>query len=87
MLVSQRSSTVQQAQQLLAAIFFLVPTALGPVALLLSQEGQAQLIVDAFRRLDTPTGRFTLVGVLAATAVSVLFAARAGFRRPRLIGS
>ncbi|MDH3299424.1 MAG: ABC transporter permease [Acidimicrobiia bacterium] len=85
-LVSQRSSTVQQAQQILAAIFFLVPTALGPVALLLSQEGQADAILDVFRWLDTPAGRFGLLAGLAATAVAVLTAARAGFRRPRLVG-
>lgn len=86
-LVSQRSSTVQQAQQILAAVFFLVPTALGPIVLLLSDEGEARPIIDTFRWLDTQTGRISLVAGLAVAAMTLLIAARAAFRRPRLIGA
>lgn len=83
-LISLRTQTVQQAQQTLAAAFFVIPTVLGPIVLLLSGDGDSRPIQELFTKLATPVGRFLLIAVLTAMALLLLAGARRNFRRSRL---
>lgn len=69
-LVSLRAATVQQAQQTLVAVLFLVPTVLGPVAFLLADSG-SDVVEKAFSALASDAGRAALV-VLLAVVTGVL---------------
>ncbi len=84
-LISLRAETVQQAQQTLAAVFFVIPSVLGPVLLITSGDGESGPVVAFFDWLGTTSGRLTVVVVLAVLAVILLTAARVGFRRTRLV--
>lgn len=82
-LVSLRAATVQQAQQTLVAVLFLVPTVLGPVALLLDERG-SDVVGKVFRALASDAGRVALVAVLVAVTAVLLRIAHARFQRERL---
>jgi len=82
-LISLRAQTVQQAQQMLAATFFVVPTVLGPIVLLFSNE-DSRPIEAIFERLGTPLGRFGLILGLAILALLLLTLARQSFQRNKL---
>ncbi|MDH3296064.1 MAG: ABC transporter permease [Acidimicrobiia bacterium] len=82
-LISLRAQTVQQAQQMLAATFFLVPTVLGPIVLLFSDE-DFRPIEAIFKRLGTPAGRFGLILGLTILACLLLTLARRSFQRNKL---
>lgn len=84
-LISLRAQTVQQAQQTLAAVFFVIPSVLGPVLLIMSGDDGSGPVVAVFDWLGTTTGRVVVMAVLAALAAILLVAARLGFRRTRLV--
>jgi len=83
-LISLRAVTVQQAQQTLAAVFFLIPTVAGPVVLLLSKDGDHRPLEDLFATLGTPAGRLGVVVGLLALASTLLWVAKLRFKRSRL---
>jgi ABC-2 type transport system permease protein len=83
-LISLRAKTVQQAQQTLAAAFFLIPTVVGPIILLTSRGSNARPLEELFRTLATPTGRTAVILTLGVLATTLLAAARVRFRRNRL---
>jgi ABC-2 type transport system permease protein len=83
-LISLRSVTVQQAQQYLAATFFLIPMILTPVLFITSGNGDRQLVEELFRALGTPSGRMGMIAGLGILAASLLLSARVRFKRSRL---
>jgi len=83
-LISLRATTVQQAQQTLAAAFFLIPMIAGPVVLVMSRGSDARPLEELFQTLGTPAGRLGLILGLAVLAAILLFSARIRFRRNRL---
>lgn len=84
-LISLRAETVQQAQMTLTAAFFLLPTVLGPVVLVMSQDSETRPIQELFARLATPTGRAWLLAGLALAAIAMQILARINFTRSKLI--
>ena len=84
-LISLRAQTVQQAQQTLAAVFFVIPSVLGPVLLITYGDGGSGPVVAFFDWLGTSTGRVVVMLVLVALAAILLSAARVSFRRTRLV--
>lgn len=83
-LISLRASTVQQAQQTLVAVVFLVPTVLGPVAFLLLETGASDVIVGIFDALGSPLGQAGMLGGLVILTTVLLWLVRARFQRHRL---
>lgn len=83
-LISLRAQTVQQAQQTLTAAFFLVPTVLGPIVLITSDDGGYGPIERLFQNLGTPAGRIGLTAGMVALASILLVSARIRFRRSKL---
>ncbi len=83
-LISLRAQTVQQAQQMLAAGFFLVPTVAGPLVLFLSREDESRPIQELFQNLATPQGRLIVAVAMSTAAVALLVAARLSFKRNKL---
>jgi len=82
-LVSLRAATVQQAQQTLVAVLFLVPTVLGPVAFLLADSG-SDVVEKAFSALASDVGRAALVALLAVATGVLVWLAHVRFQRHRL---
>lgn len=82
-LVSLRAATVQQAQQTLVAVLFLVPTVLGPVAFLLADSG-SDVVEKPFSALASDVGRAALVVLLAVVTGVLLRLAHVRFQRHRL---
>ena len=83
-LVSLRSNSVQEAQQLLAAVLLVLPTVAGPIFLLLAQKE------DSWMRevLDSLDGRLVAIWGMAFLAIMgaiVLLVAERKFQRPRLL--
>jgi len=83
-LISLRATTVQQAQQTLAAAFFLIPVVLGPVVLIMSRDSDTRPLEELFRALGTPAGRLGMIAGLGVLAVALLYSARMRFKRSRL---
>jgi len=83
-LISLRAATVQQAQQTLAAAFFLIPVVLGPVVLIMSRDSDTRPLEELFRALGTPAGRLGMIAGLGVLAAALLFSARMRFKRSRL---
>jgi ABC-2 type transport system permease protein len=79
-LVSQRAATVQEATQVLMAIFLVPLMLLQVVALLLKDQ-----LFGFFRELDGQQFLLTILAVLAVLTVGVLVTAVVRFRRARLI--
>jgi ABC-2 type transport system permease protein len=83
-LISLRAATVQQAQQTLAAAFFLIPTILGPIVLIISRDSNTRPLEELFQALGTPAGRLGLIAGLGVLAATLLVSARVRFQRNRL---
>lgn len=83
-LISLRSVTVQQAQQTLAAAFFLIPMVLGPIVFIMSRDSDTGLLEKLFQALGTPPGRLGLIAGLGVLAAILLISARVRFQRNRL---
>jgi len=83
-LISLRATTVQQAQQTLAAAFFLIPTILGPIVLIMSRDSDTRPLEKLFQALGTPAGRLVLIAGLGVLAAILLVSARVRFQRSRL---
>jgi ABC-2 type transport system permease protein len=83
-LISLRARTVQQAQQTLVAVVFLVPTVLGPVAFLLLETGASDVMIGIFDALGSPAGQAGMLGGLVILTTILLWLARAKFQRHRL---
>lgn len=83
-LISLRAATVQQAQQTLAATFFLIPMILTPVLFIMSGDGDTQPMQKLFHALGTPVGRLGMIVGLGVLAAGLLLSARVRFRRNRL---
>jgi ABC-2 type transport system permease protein len=79
-LISMRAATVQEAAQILMAIFLVPPMILQVVALLFRDQ-----LYALFRALDGRQFLLTAMAVLAALATGVTVAAVVRFRRPRLV--
>lgn len=84
-LISLRAQTVQQAQQILAAVFFLIPNVLGLALIITSDNGESGPLVTLFDWVGSTTGRAIVLLVMFALAAILLTAARLGFRRTRLV--
>lgn len=84
-LISLRAQTVQQAQQILAAVFFLIPNVFGLALLITSDNGDSGPLVTLFDWVGSTTGRAIVLLVMFALAAILLTAARLGFRRTRLV--
>lgn len=83
-LISLRAVTVQQAQQTLAAAFFLIPMILTPVLIAVSSDSDAQPLQELFRALGTPAGRLGTIAGLGVLAATLMLSARVRFKRNRL---
>jgi len=83
-LISLRAETVQQAQMTLTAAFFLLPTVLGPIVLIVFRDSETRPIQEFFTRLGTTTGRVWVLVALAAAAVAAQTLARINFTRSKL---
>ncbi len=82
-LISMRSETVQQAAQILMAIF-LVPIMLLQVIAMVFRNQLNDLLGDSLSRLDGTQVLLVVAGVLFLLTAGVLAAAVARFRRTRL---
>jgi ABC-2 type transport system permease protein len=83
-MVSQRSATVQQAQQLVAAILLIPPMLIGPVLFLVAESNPGGLR-RFFEGLDAVTVFFAVVGILLVLDLALGWLAARRFRRDRLV--
>lgn len=84
--VSLRSSTAQEATQMLAAFLFLPPTLILPVLILVKKYRPTWAPKELIARLDVGVVTIGLVALLVLVDVVLLWWARRLFRRGRLIG-
>jgi ABC-2 type transport system permease protein len=84
-LVSLRAGTVQEAQQLLGAVFMLPPMLLGAVTLALSGRFPQLRPRVLLAFLGKPPGATAVAAVLLLIVAALLWLAMARFRRDRLI--
>jgi ABC-2 type transport system permease protein len=86
-LVSMRSSTVQEATQLLALAFMLPPVALGVVTTIFvsTSAPSRETIQDFFDALGSPLGLTIVTLVLIAANALLLWVVMSRFKRTRLV--
>lgn len=84
-LISLRSRTVQDAQQMLTAVLFLPPTLLGPVVLLLGRQRPEWGLRSLMEKAGPTSVYLVVLAILVLITLALWLAAIRLFRRSRLL--